>query len=180
MFVILDRRTGQPFSADPWRNLLPYFEHANIAHAATYQALKDNLAAKICSSLARILEGESDLAVAYACAFDDSHCRGHGAAFVPVGTRLVDLLQDRIAGEGGYLATAKREGRLSLPDTYPPKEPNAYGSCHLPEIIEGFYKELNEAAETAEKEANEQLPEAVRPSARLKRPTNTPFPPGRS
>lgn len=71
--------------------------------------------------------------------------------FPSVGSRLVDLLQDRIARDTASLATAKREGRLFLPDTHPPMGPNPYGSCHLPEMIEGFYKALDEAAAAAAK-----------------------------
>jgi hypothetical protein len=159
MFVILDRRTGRPFhEAQPWKNLLAYFEHSNIADATTYQALKENLVAKICSSLAKILEAEGDLAIGYACAFDDSNCSAeHGAVFVPVGSRLVDILQERIPRESSYLATAKREGRLLLPDTHRVVGPNPYSSCHLPEMIERFYTELDEAAEAARLEA-ERIP----------------------
>jgi hypothetical protein len=133
--------------------LLAYFEHGNIADASTYHALKENLAAKICSSLDKILEKQAEVAIGYVCAFDDSNCgAGNNVIFPSAGSRLVDLLQDRIARDSAALATAKREGRLFLPDTHPPAGPNPYGSCHLPETIEGFYRELDEAAAAAAKE----------------------------
>jgi hypothetical protein len=148
MFVIVDSKAGQLFyEGQPWKNLLAYFEHGNIADPSTYQALKENLAAKICASLDKILEKEAGVAIGYVCAFDDSNCgAGNNVIFPSAGSRLVDLLQDRIARDSASLATAKREGRLFLPDTHPPAGPNPYGSCHLPETIEGFYRELDEAA----------------------------------
>ena len=154
MFVIVSRSTGQLFyEVQPWKNLLSYFEHGNIADPATYHALKENLAAKICASLDKMLEKHADVAIGYVCAFDDSNCGGgNNVVFPSPGSRLVDLLLERIERENASLATAKREGRLFLPDTHPPVGPNAYGSCHLPEMIEGFYKELNEAAAAAEAE----------------------------
>jgi hypothetical protein len=154
MFVIVSRSTGQLlYEVQPWKNLLPYFEHGNIADPATYHALKENLAAKICASLDRILEKDADVAIGYVSAFDDSNCgAGNAVVFPSPGARLVDLLLERIARENASLATAKREGRLFLPDTHAPAGPNAYGSCHLPEMIEGFYKELDGAAAAAEAE----------------------------
>ena len=61
MFVIVDRESGKLFHEEkPWKNLLAYFEYGNIADASTYQTLKENLVAKLCSSLSEILERPSD------------------------------------------------------------------------------------------------------------------------
>ena len=159
MFVIVDRQTGNPFYGghagddgprEKWKNLLAYFEHGNIAEASTYQALKENLVAKVCASLAGILERESDrdrIAIGYVCAFDDSNCGGGArAVLAPTHGRLVDILQERIAREASALAAAKLDGRLFLPALHARARENAYGACHLPEIIESFYSELDEAA----------------------------------
>lgn len=157
MFVIVGC-DGQPHFAQRWKNLLVYFEHANIADASTYQTLKENLISKVCSSLTEILGRRSDMervAIQYACAFDDSYCGpGDGVLFPPhqglagVGsagpvtrkTRLVDILKEStLRFPADHVLNS---GRLCLPVRSRPAAPNGYGSCHLPEIIEEFYGEL--------------------------------------
>jgi hypothetical protein len=173
IFVLLDGN-GQPFySADPhsniesWKNLLCYFEHGNIADATTYQTLKENLIAKCCSSLQEILQrnddtrlrpdGNGSLKIAYACAFDDSNCGpNHGVLCPPaeifsqtgVGrqARLIDIFGARV-GLDGVLGAARGSGRLLLPEGPRPRAENPFSSCHLPEMIELFYRELKGVAE---------------------------------
>jgi hypothetical protein len=137
---------------------LAYFEHGNIADAASYQTLKENLVAKICSSLTEILERESDkrIAIQYVCAFDDSNCGlpGSELSFPPETvkgrpTRLIDILRGRIAGDH---ALARFSGRLLLPGRTGGGA--GFGACHLPGLVEGFYKELGDEAARAAEEAD--------------------------
>jgi hypothetical protein len=172
IFVLLDGR-GQPFyPPDPasmiesWKNLLCYFEHGNIADATTYQTLKENLIAKCCSSLKEIVQrdrdtrlgpdGNGSLKIAYACAFDDSNCGPDhavlsppAAIFSPNGVgrqaRLIDIFAASV-GTDAVLGAARRSGRLMLPEGPRPRAENPFSSCHLPGMIELFYKELKGAA----------------------------------
>jgi hypothetical protein len=158
MFVIVDRATGRLFyEGQPWKNLLAYFEHGNIADASTFQTLKENLVTKVCSSLCEILERPADrerVAIKYACAFDDSNCDSGTVVFPPsdIGerrARLVDILQDYMWRDSSSvvaqsLVAAQQDGRLLLPDPRRGKNANAFSSCHLPEMIEKFYSELRQ------------------------------------
>lgn len=158
------RRTGMnksgPIKIQSWKNLLPFFEHGNIADATTYQTLKENLARKICSSLREILErdydcklgksGKQELKLQYACAFDDSNCGlGHDIIFKPAEvlgdknrkSRLRDILWQYIVNDDVLRAAVDRT-RLLLPESSPSSEENTFSSCHLPAMIEVFYKEL--------------------------------------
>ena len=168
MFLIQDAQ-GRSFHAETWKNLFVIFEHGNIADATTYHTLKEQLVAKACATLAKVLaEGDrsaevggskSPLRLAYACAFDDSNCgEGDDALFRP------DRLGRRTP-QGGVtfeettiLAMLRRSlqnlpddhvlrsGRLVLPTEGSSGPANPYSSCHLPEIIEQFYADLVEVA----------------------------------
>jgi len=172
IFVLLNGQ-GQPFySADPdskiesWKNLLCYFEHGNIADATIYQTLKENLIAKCCSSLKEILQrdrdtrlgpdGKGSLKIAYACAFDDSNCGpDHGVLSPPAEifpqngagrkARLIDIFGASV-GRDAVLGAALGSGRLMLPEGPRPGAENPFSSCHLPGMIEQFYKELKGVA----------------------------------
>jgi len=50
MFLIQDAE-GHCFHAEPWKNLLVFFEHGNIADPTTYHILKEQLVAKTCTTL---------------------------------------------------------------------------------------------------------------------------------
>lgn len=159
MFVILDC-DGKPHFSQRWKNLLVYFEHANIADASTYQTLKENLISKASSSLTEILGRRSDMervAIRYACAFDDSYCGPSDSVLFPPHQGLAGMRSAGLQAKRAKLIDILREttlrlpadhvlnsGRLCLPETSRPCDPNGYASCHLPEIIEEFYGELQE------------------------------------
>ncbi|KAB2919233.1 MAG: hypothetical protein F9K29_06355 [Hyphomicrobiaceae bacterium] len=164
MFLIQDAQ-GNCFHDEQWKNLLVFFEHGNIADASTYHTLKEQLVAKTCSTLAKVLSEfdaheaqggarRGPLRLAYACAFDDSNCTGHKALFPPDSlgrsspagavafedVRILSILRRTIGGlaEGHVL----RSDRLLLPAAAGPADANPYSSCHLPEIVEQFYADL--------------------------------------
>jgi hypothetical protein len=155
MFSI-ETMDGKDFFPDArWKNLLVYFEHGNIAEAATFQTLKESLVTKACSSIAEILKRTADrnrLRIKYACALDDSFCCPEKRImFQPKGgilegsiehkkeTRLVEIMAEMIRRHPEEIL---RSGRLLMPSTDVPEGPNPYGSCMLPEIVDEFYLDL--------------------------------------
>jgi hypothetical protein len=148
MFLIVDRNDN-PFFPERWKNLLVYFEHANIADASTFQTLKETLVSKVCSSVTEILLRGSDaekIAIRYACAFDDSVCgRANGALLFPphpgvagAATTLLEILKE--AKSRKPVDHPLKSRRLLLPENPSPR--NRYSSCELPRIVEEFYHDL--------------------------------------
>lgn len=91
MFVVC-KSDGTPLHAgekQEWRNLLPFFEHGNIADATTMQTLKEGLAIKALNALKEVLSRPSDrargLIIRYACAFDHSNCTDPEGMLFPHG-----------------------------------------------------------------------------------------------
>lgn len=105
--------------------------------------------------------------IAYACALDDSNCE-HGTLVYPVEpiefhasaapelrtktARIVDifrtLTEDRASDGGGkakfpHANQALAEKRLVLPPDQSIGEKNEYSSCRLPELVDGFYRQLD-------------------------------------
>ena len=174
IIFVLQNESGDAFFSAPndqWKNILCFFEHGNIADATTFQALKENLAIKACSSIADIFAREAamqrKLKISYGCALDDSNCE-HGTLLYPVEpiefhasaappvrrrtARIVDIfraLAEEQSSRGGSLARfpaanqALAEKRLLLPPNQSPATGNAYSSCRLPELVDGFYRQLD-------------------------------------
>jgi len=162
MFLLQDA-DGRCFHAEPWKNLFVIFEHGNIADATTYHTLKEQLVAKTCATLAKVLVGNrgsgGSLRLTYACAFDDSNCgEGDEALFRPDrlgrtnphgGVTFEDItIVAMLRREILRLADdhVLRSDRLVLPMEAGSGPANPYSSCHLPEIIEQFYADLVEIA----------------------------------
>ena len=152
-------KDGKSFFPDmPWKDLLVFFEHGNIADATTFQTLKESLAVKTCSALAEILQRSADrdkVRIRYVCALDHTNCApdcdvlfppqdgliGKGARpddFRP--TRVIEIMSEHIKAlpEGHVL----KSPRLDLPETGFPADDNELSSCHLPELVEDFYDDL--------------------------------------
>jgi hypothetical protein len=94
MFVVCNQK-GEPIYTgrnERWRNLLPFFEHGNIADATTMQSLKENLAAKVVNALKEImtrpLDQKRGIRIRYACAFDDPNCSDKEGILFPHGERI--------------------------------------------------------------------------------------------
>ncbi len=183
MFVVCGR-DGEPIyngAKERWRNLLPFFEHGNIADAATMQSLKENLAAKTVSALKEIFTRPSDsergIRIRYACAFDDSNCSDREGVLFPHGektpastrtppplnaerkprpARIISLLEE-MANWDLILGRAITDGRLILSDGHLSSGASwlrdAYSSCHLPEVIDAFFKAVESSEATEDNQA---------------------------
>lgn len=164
MFAVT-RRDGSCFHAhaDGHRNLMPFFEHGNIADATTLQTIKENLVAKSLSALSEIVcrNGDRDVDIHYVCACDQSGCGseilfppsppnppegvGHAEAYALRPPRIVDLLRDAADSHSLFMHPNFRS-RLHLPDGTKDRtlDHGQYASCNLPKIIENFMRELEE------------------------------------
>ena len=141
MFVICERSTGLPVfdTSQGWRNLLPFFEHGNLASATTLAALKRNLIAKTADSIARILMENPGIALKYACAFDHD-APDHPALFPPPpGTSLRSLLREKAIANADLQAAISAR-RLFIED----QMVEGYNACDLPSIITKYYDEVRQ------------------------------------
>jgi hypothetical protein len=157
MFVVCDRQ-GNPLHPEPkWKNLLPFFEHGNIADATTMKTLKESLVAKACNALKELLGRHEDrerITIRYACAFDDSNC-GLPIMFPPpIRAGIFDVLKAAVADDK-ILEKARHDGRLNLDNERRGNarhhdsrhKGNEFASCKLPEIAKEFYDAVQQASD---------------------------------
>lgn len=161
MFVI-ENEHGRPFFDERWKNLLVFFEHGNIADATTYQMLKEQLVAKTCSTLQKVLSRTQikaaagappqELRISYASAFDDANCVPPHSILFPAATLGREDEAGRVTFEEVGIADILRREIGALPPEHVLKTrlmmssqvptQARYSSCHLPEIVEEFYQAL--------------------------------------
>jgi len=143
MFVICDRGSGAPRYdvSRKWRNLLPFFEHGNLAGAATLAALKRTLVAKAADSMARILDANCRLSLRYVCAFDHDS-PDHPNLFKPPPNESLRALLRIHAAQHPRLATFVTTERLCIGDDSDPTM-DGYAGCDLPSIVAEYYKEVD-------------------------------------
>ncbi len=91
-FVLCDLE-GHPLPGDPWRNMLTFFEHGNLAEEYTYEIMKKHLTRKAYATIERILTEEPDLSLRYGCATDDCGCGKPLAYPPPDGSSIKDMVQ---------------------------------------------------------------------------------------
>lgn len=157
MFVLLkhDGKRWLPLKPDeddprhslaPWKGVIPFFEHGNIADSQSCDFAKQVLADKVIGAIQHFAKGyESDgfpLRFAYAAAIDDSNC-GHGLKFAAlaggktirqrISERLSDLPKDIIDWET-YKGNPKRH-----------PQSNPHSACSLPGDMELFYAEIGKS-----------------------------------
>jgi hypothetical protein len=143
MFVVSDRDGKPLYDQAQWKNLLPFFEHGNIADATTMRTFKECLVAKACKALKEILGRREDeqrgIAIRYACAFDHSNC-GSPLLFPLSSLSIFDLLKAEVASDP-ILQAAQNAGRIRLSGD----SGNPYCSCNLPAIVGQFYTVIDDA-----------------------------------
>lgn len=137
MFVICKKDGDPVFGTDDarkWRNLLPFFEHGNIADASTLSTLRDALVAKAAKLLTRIRDENKEVRLKYACAIDDSHCVKESIIASSRGEKsLRKLLEDRVKLEP---TLSDRDRNDIISDLR--EDDTRYSSCHLPKIIDDY------------------------------------------
>ena len=145
MFV-LEAGPGRPLMrrGEPWRALLPFFVHGNIADASTYAFLKDRLALEALDSIAAVL-GQSgvppDVRFVYMSAIDDSGCGGRLLATDP-GTPIKRTMQRLLAER--FVSIADRVRILDDSSEIKAEDGSYYAeffsTCHLPETIGTYFE----------------------------------------
>ena len=144
MFV-LERGPGNPLMVDgePWRALLPFFVHGNIAESSTYAFLKDRLALEALDAIDAVLQEPGtppELTFAYVSAIDDPGCgssplfRGPGMLIKETLTRL---LADRFAGIASRVRIPEDPRKLQAANGM--YYAAHFSSCHLPETIGTYF-----------------------------------------
>lgn len=152
MFVICNQQGEPLYPLDssrkdlntPWKGMLPFFTHTNIADGHTFEFHKEELARKSLDSLRQILatEGCGDLTFRFVCAVDDSGC-GRPLRFPIDRSSILDhLLKMRAA------APQPLQDRVLLPGTpeYGSFYAAPYSACNLPMIVEPFYRSMESAS----------------------------------
>ncbi|MCP2268831.1 hypothetical protein [Actinokineospora diospyrosa] len=126
---------GKPESQlEPWRNMLTFFEHGNVADELTYRMLKEQLATKIRTSVETILAARPDVVLSFACAIDECGC-GKPIEFpAPLGQSVKETL----FGDAwvGHLTKKGWAGRVR--QSLPAKHRETYAACQLSQVLTSY------------------------------------------
>ncbi len=134
MFVIC-AADGEPiYPQQPWRALLPIYEHGNIADGKTYATLKQQLARKTLSLLHEIVVAQPALRFRCVCAFDETLC-DRATLFTPPAPLLRALLIECAAEQPEAAANVW----LDTPNDW---KHSAYSACQLPKLIADYYEHI--------------------------------------
>lgn len=137
-FVMCDLATGEPFHPDEkWRDLIPFFEHGNIADAEVYDFHTGQLARKAAFGALRLLDNEPSLALRFVCAIDEPGCGYHLVYPTPPGRTIRKKLET-------FLDLPETPDRLILDSDPWPWKDGDYSACALPEIVESYYQSCGE------------------------------------
>jgi hypothetical protein len=147
MWVLCDRMGKPLFPDEPWRGLLPFFTHGNIAEPDTYEFIRREVAQKSFSAMRSLHVSTPEVTFRFACASDESNC-GHNLVFPPAlptmrGFFMLQLIESR---DG---LTKDERASFILPNE--PRDDHAafravYSACHLPELLHAFYDNLEQQA----------------------------------
>lgn len=150
----LDALPGRPAAArqgstKPWRDIIPFFEHCNIADSETCAFLKRQLARKIVSAFAELVKdwqpGQLPHTFRYVCAIDDPGCDEQHFLIPDLqgGKTLRTLIEEEIAqraDEGSAVHRLLRDEVLDF-GAYD-RTLHPFASCHMPDHITTHYAEM--------------------------------------
>ena len=132
---------------EPWRALLPFFVHGNIAEPTTYAFLKDRLAHEALDAIEAVVQRPGtppEMCFVYASAIDDPGC-GFRPLVEGPGEQIKLTLRRLLAGRFSAIASRVRivDDPISLRATDGSYYAAHFSSCHLPETIGTYFKCLD-------------------------------------
>jgi hypothetical protein len=160
MFAMCDLSGAPLYRSEPWRGLLPFFEHANIAEEQAMEMLQRHLVVKTLTSVLRLLRELPRLQLRLVCAIDESGCGCELLCPPPRGQSVGSMMRE-VIGTHEMFADLRPGGGLSSRLHLSPVQVDAsgavvgvweegnYSSCHLPQLIGGYYEFLAAADESA-------------------------------
>jgi hypothetical protein len=182
MFAMCDDHGTPLYRNEPWRGVLPFFEHANIAEGQAMALLKRQLVVKTLSSVLRLLRELPHLTLQFVCAIDESGC-GCELLCPPPQDESLSTLIHRVIEKDDMFAELRPRGRLHARLRMAPvvmdesgvvtdvwQEGN-YAACHLPDLVESYYDYLQNIANGGTADAT--VIDATSPQAALRPPVPT-------
>jgi hypothetical protein len=143
-FAMCDAETGEPFHPDEkWNDLIPFFEHANIADGDTYDFHTSQLACAAVDGALRLLRLDKGLLLRFVCAVDESGC-GYNLPYAADATKTIRMKMTEFGST--RRDPAMRRLRLAFDPEQPWKDGD-YSACALPDILKAYY----DASETMPK-----------------------------
>jgi hypothetical protein len=137
VIIVLCGPDGRPRHNEPWKNMLTFFEHGNVADDSTYLMLKRQLAAKVRTSLESILREHPELTLSFACAVDECGCGEPIRYPAPPGESMRELLFDE-----SWLARLDAKGwRDRMRTALSGKARVTHAACKLPNTVSGYQRD---------------------------------------
>jgi hypothetical protein len=157
MFAMCDDAGTPLYRNEPWRGVLPFFEHANIAEGQAMALLKRQLVVKTLSSVLRLLRELPHLTLQFVCAIDESGCGCELLCPPPQGEALSTLIHKVIEKDDMFAELRPRgrlHGRLRMAPVVVDEsgvvtdvwQEGNYSACHLPDLVESYYDYLQNIA----------------------------------
>jgi GNAT superfamily N-acetyltransferase len=151
-FVMCKSDNNEPDKDEPdnphhkWRDLIPFFTHANIAAGETYEFYVDQLARSALEGVLSMLRAESELVLRFACAVDETGCGYELLNAQPTKTIRKKMTEFALKAEADS-DNASALCRLRLGETDQPAPPfmdGDYSACALPGIVNDYRDEIKD------------------------------------
>jgi hypothetical protein len=141
-FAMCKAETDEPFHPKAkWRDLIPFFEHANIADGDTYDFHTGQLACAAVEGALRFLRLDSGLQLRFVCAVDESGCgsklRYSAGTTKTIRNKMIEFTSTS-AGLGYDRDPAMQRLLLDFDHEQPWKDGD-YSACALPDILSDYY-----------------------------------------
>ena len=146
----VDPETGELEPHHPehkWRDLIPFFIHANIADPEAYEFHANQLARGAVEAARQLLNTEPELILRFGCAIDQTGC-GSQALYV-MQTRKISARMQVFAREAARQKDGAALQRLRFDSTEMFKD-GEYSACALPQIVSRYFNDVEEKVEENE------------------------------